>query len=273
MSEVQNGSIEDTGIELRYKLEREGGLTFLREEHGLTPTQLYCLNVLLSHRNADGGTTFPSARRLAWETGMHLSTVMSAITGLADAGLIEYQKEKGRSNQYYFPKFVTSLAQAGHPDGDYKQYWRKRNEQRKRNEHKCTVSRDTSVPSNGTLVSRLTEHGVPSNGTEGKEKEKIKENNKEKITQKSPETSQPGTPTATPDGVIRESGEGGRLPFMDRGQWIDELRAVNTCDRKQTIRLAIQDHGGHINGESIPHTVDAGVAFLENAFDQIGLVL
>ena len=90
-----------------------------------------------------------------------------------------------------------------------------------------------------------------------------------------PETARAGAPTATPDGVIQESGEGvseSVKPSRTTGQWIDELRVVATGERERTIRLAIQDHGGYINGERVPITVDAGVAFLENRFEQMGMV-
>ena len=92
---------------------------------------------------------------------------------------------------------------------------------------------------------------------------------------KEPETARAGAPTATPDGVIQESGEGvseSVKPERTTGQWIDELRVVATGERERTIRLAIQDHGGYINGERVPITVDAGVAFLENRFEQMGMV-
>ena len=45
---------------------------------------------------------------------------------------------------------------------------------------------------------------------------------------------------------------------------------VATGERERTIRLAIPDHGGYINGERVPITVDAGVAFLENRFRSNG---
>ena len=254
--------------ECRTSLEKNGGLQRLQVEFKLRPPQVTVLKELVKFWQPEVDGCKPTIETLSQHTGFPYRTVQDAIAGLTDKGLITRgpeayfdrrgRKRPGKINSYHFAGVVIDAIAGNFERPDRHAARVNIGTQPVSNRHAARVNNDTQPVS---------------------EKVEVELGNNEEVefTPKSPETergnSRAGTPTATPDGVIRESGEGGRLPFMDRGQWIDELRAVNVGEREKTIRAAVRDHGGHINGESIPHTVDAGVAFLENAFDQIGLVL
>lgn len=252
-------------FEDRNALEEKGGLQWLQKKFKLRPPQVTVLKQLVKFWQPEKDGCKPTQDTLSRHTGFPLRTVENAVYGLKEKGLIKggpepYRDRRGRKrpgkiNSYHFANDVIDAI-----TGVFK-------------EIPDTHPLGGHIPTQQVGSTHSVGGNIPTQQVG--EKQEVETGIKQEVESRKniPETAQPGTPAATPIGVICESGEGGRLPFRDRGQWIDELRAVNVGEREKTIRAAVRDHGGHINGESIPHTVDAGVAFLENAFDQIGLVL
>ena len=75
----------------RQVIEEGGGLTYLRQEFDLSPSQLFVLDNLIKHDHPERGC-FPTQKRIANETGLALRTVKAALKGLADKSLIEREK-------------------------------------------------------------------------------------------------------------------------------------------------------------------------------------
>lgn len=65
---------------------------------GAVPWAVYC--AVKSHTNLETGNAFPSTARLAELTGVSHDTVQRALKKLAEAGLIDVVKQRGRGNSY-----------------------------------------------------------------------------------------------------------------------------------------------------------------------------
>lgn len=61
-------------------------------------------------------------------------------------------------------------------------------------------------------------------------------------------------------------------PSATPEEWFNQLRHVVTGERQMIIRRAVRDHGGHINGERLPVPLDDCIAYLQNRFEQMGVV-
>ena len=75
----------------RQVIEEGGGLTYLRHEFDLSPSELFVLDNLIKHDHPRHGC-FPKQKTIAHETGLPLRTVKAALKRLADKGLIEREK-------------------------------------------------------------------------------------------------------------------------------------------------------------------------------------
>lgn len=75
----------------RQVIEEGGGLTYLRHEFGLSPSELFVLDNLIKHDHPRHGC-FPKQETIAHEIGLPLRTVKAALKRLADKGLIEREK-------------------------------------------------------------------------------------------------------------------------------------------------------------------------------------
>ncbi len=75
----------------RQVIEEGGGLTYLRHEFGLSPSELFVLDNLIKHDHPRHGC-FPKQETIAHETGLPLRTVKAALKRLADKDLIEREK-------------------------------------------------------------------------------------------------------------------------------------------------------------------------------------
>ena len=242
-------------FEDRNALEEKGGLQWLQRKFKLRPPQVTVLKQLVKFWQPEKDGCKPTQDTLSRHTGFPLRTVENAVYGLKEKGLIKggpepYRDRRGRKrpgkiNSYHFANDVIDAI-----TGVFKE-----------------------IPDTHPLGGHIPTQQVGSTHSVGGNIPTQQVGEKQEVETGIKQEVEISPFKAGPNGPIRESGEGNLVPFRDRGQWIDELRAVNTGEREKTIRAAIRDHGGYINGESIPHTVDAGVAFLENAFDQIGLVL
>lgn len=75
----------------RQVIEEGGGLTYLRHEFGLSPSELFVLDNLIKHDHPRHGC-FPKQETIAHETGLPLRTVKAALKRLAGKGVIEREK-------------------------------------------------------------------------------------------------------------------------------------------------------------------------------------
>lgn len=110
-------------LENRFDMERQGGLTYLREHYGLNPSELYVVNMLV--RFNQGGACFPTQDKIAWETGLPLRNVKRALDSLTAKGVISRAKQPyydkrgrfraGKIHHYFLSGAVAFAVQVGHP--------------------------------------------------------------------------------------------------------------------------------------------------------------
>ena len=110
-------------LEDRFDLERQGGLTYLREQYGLNPSELYVANMLV--RFNQGGACFPTQDTIAWETGLPIRNVKRALDALASKGVITRAKQPyydkrgryraGKIHHYSLAAEVSFAVKVGHP--------------------------------------------------------------------------------------------------------------------------------------------------------------
>ena len=109
----------------RYRqiIEEGGGLTYLRHEFGLSPSELFVLDNLIKHDHPVHGC-FPKQETIAHETGLHKTQVWRAVNGLEEKGLYTRVKKPyrdargrvraGKIHHYEFAEVVVqALAYAG----------------------------------------------------------------------------------------------------------------------------------------------------------------
>ena len=104
-------------------MERQGGLTYLREQYGLNPSELYVANMLV--RFNQGGACFPTQDTIAWETGLPIRNVKRALDALASKGVITRAKQPyydkrgrlraGKIHHYSLAAEVSFAVKVGHP--------------------------------------------------------------------------------------------------------------------------------------------------------------
>lgn len=105
------------------RIERNGGLTCLREGYKLTPAQLTVIRFLIQ---ADrDGRCFPTQETIAFETGLPVETVRRATRALAAQGLITREKmpyvdkrgraRPGKIHHYRFSEEVIEAIVYGRP--------------------------------------------------------------------------------------------------------------------------------------------------------------
>ena len=73
------------------RIEKNGGLTHLREQHKLTPAQLTVIRALIQADRE--GYCFPTQETIAFESGLPVETVRRAARALTDKGLITREKQ------------------------------------------------------------------------------------------------------------------------------------------------------------------------------------
>ena len=73
------------------RIEKNGGLTYLRERHKLTPAQLTVIRALIQADRE--GYCFPTQETIAFESGLPVETVRRAARALTDKGLITREKQ------------------------------------------------------------------------------------------------------------------------------------------------------------------------------------
>ena len=73
------------------RIEKNGGLTHLRERHKLTPAQLTVIRALIQADRE--GYCFPTQETIAFESGLPVETVRRAARALTDKGLITREKQ------------------------------------------------------------------------------------------------------------------------------------------------------------------------------------
>ena len=102
----------------RQVIEEGGGLTYLRHEFGLSPSELFVLDNLIKHDHPRHGC-FPKQETIAHETGLPLRTVKAALKRLAGKGVIEREKlpytdSRGRKRpgKIHHYRFVDDVAYA-----------------------------------------------------------------------------------------------------------------------------------------------------------------
>lgn len=110
-------------LEDRFDMERQGGLTYLREHYGLNPSELYVVNMLV--RFNQGGACFPTQDKIAWETGLPIRNVKRALDSLTAKGVISRAKQPyydkrgrfraGKIHHYFLSGAVGYAVQVGHP--------------------------------------------------------------------------------------------------------------------------------------------------------------
>ena len=79
----------------RQLIEEGGGLTYLRKEFKLTPSELLVLTNLIKHDHPVHGC-FPKQETIAHETGLHKTQVWRAVNGLEEKGLYTRVKKPYR---------------------------------------------------------------------------------------------------------------------------------------------------------------------------------
>ena len=104
-------------------MERQGGLTYLREHYGLNPSELYVMNLLV--RFNQGGACFPTQETIAWETGLPIRNVKRALDALAKKGVVAREKQPyydkrgrfraGKIYHYSLSEAVAFAVKVGHP--------------------------------------------------------------------------------------------------------------------------------------------------------------
>ncbi|MDE0197395.1 MAG: helix-turn-helix domain-containing protein [Caldilineaceae bacterium] len=110
-------------LEDRFDMERQGGLTYLREHYGLNPSELYVVNMLV--RFNQGGACFPTQDKIAWETGLPIRNVKRALDSLTAKGAISRSKQPyydkrgrfraGKIYHYFLSGAISFAVQVGHP--------------------------------------------------------------------------------------------------------------------------------------------------------------
>ena len=110
-------------LEDRFDMERQGGLTYLREHYGLNPSELYVVNMLV--RFNQGGACFPTQDKIAWETGLPIRNVKRALSSLTAKGVISRAKQPyydkrgrfraGKIHHYFLSGAISFAVQVGHP--------------------------------------------------------------------------------------------------------------------------------------------------------------
>ena len=68
-------------------MERQGGLTYLREQYGLNPSELYVVGLLV--QSDQGGAGLPTQQTIAWQSGLPVGNVERALDSLAAKGVID----------------------------------------------------------------------------------------------------------------------------------------------------------------------------------------
>lgn len=104
-------------------MERQGGLTYLREHYRLNPSELYVVNILV--RFNQGGACFPTQDKIAWESGLPLRNVKRALDSLAAKGVVTREKQPyydkrgrlraGKIHHYFLSGAVSFAVKVGHP--------------------------------------------------------------------------------------------------------------------------------------------------------------
>ena len=104
-------------------MERQGGLTYLREHYQLNPSELYVVNMLV--RFDQGGACFPTQETIAWETGLPMRNVKRALDSLAKKSVITREKQPyydkrgrfraGKIYHYSLSAEVSFAVTVGHP--------------------------------------------------------------------------------------------------------------------------------------------------------------
>ncbi len=104
-------------------MERQGGLTYLREHYRLNPSELYVVNILV--RFNQGGACFPTQDKIAWESGLPLRNVKRALDSLAAKGVVTREKQPyydkrgrlraGKIHHYFLSRAVSFAVKVGHP--------------------------------------------------------------------------------------------------------------------------------------------------------------
>ena len=104
-------------------MERQGGLTYLREHYQLNPSELYVMNLLV--RFNQGGACFPTQETIAWETGLPIRNVKRALDALAKKGVVAREKQPyydkrgrfraGKIYHYSLSEAVAFAVKVGHP--------------------------------------------------------------------------------------------------------------------------------------------------------------
>lgn len=80
---------------------------------GAVPWAVYC--AVKSHTNLETGNAFPSTARLAQLTGVSHDTVQRALKKLAEAGLIDVVKQRGRGSSYSVNEKIAVDDKTGEP--------------------------------------------------------------------------------------------------------------------------------------------------------------
>ena len=110
-------------LEDRFDMERQGGLTYLRQHYQLNPSELYVVNMLV--RFDQGGACFPTQETIAWETGLPIRNVKRALDALAKKGVVTREKQPyydkrgrfraGKIYHYSLSAEVSFAVTVGHP--------------------------------------------------------------------------------------------------------------------------------------------------------------
>ncbi len=105
------------------RIEKNGGLTYLRERHKLTPAQLTVIRALIQADRE--GYCFPTQETIAFESGLPVETVRRAARALTDKGLITREKQPyidkrgrlrpGKIYHYLFREEVIDAIVKGRP--------------------------------------------------------------------------------------------------------------------------------------------------------------
>ncbi len=105
------------------RVEKNGGLTHLRERHKLTPAQLTVIRALIQADRE--GYCFPTQETIAFESGLPVETVRRAARALTDKGLITREKQPyidkrgrlrpGKIYHYLFREEVIDAIVKGRP--------------------------------------------------------------------------------------------------------------------------------------------------------------
>ena len=105
------------------RIEKNGGLTYLRERHKLTPAQLTVIRALIQADRE--GYCFPTQETIAFESGLPVETVRRAARALVGKGLITREKQPyidkrgrlrpGKIYHYLFREEVIDAIVKGRP--------------------------------------------------------------------------------------------------------------------------------------------------------------